>query len=255
MRNFIYLAVVGMILQMRSDGASCFIRPLFNRLVLSFERWKGLIDGLPSGVQMLAVSKGHSASSIRCFAEFGQVDFGESRLQEALPKLEALKDLTSLRWHFIGRLQKNKVRPVVKSFDVIHSVDSFALAERISRIAGEEQKCPKIMLQVKFREDINKGGFDPEQLFDFRPKLFALPHLELLGLMTMAPKHMGLKERENLFRECRDLANQIGLQECSMGMSQDWQEALNSGSTWLRLGSALFGVRTDNVNLLQDITK
>ena len=91
------------------------------------------------------MSKGHPASSVRCVAELGQCDFGESRVQEALPKQEELIDL-NLRWHFIGRLQSNKVRPVVKAFDVIHSVDSLALAERVSRIAMEEGRQPEVCL-------------------------------------------------------------------------------------------------------------
>ena len=122
-------------------------------------RWRDLVDSLPVGVHLLAVSKGHPAALIRQLAELGQQDFGESRLQEALPKLEALADLKVLRWHFIGRLQANKVRAVVRSFAVIHSVDSQPLAERISRIAAEENCCPEVLLQVKLRDDPTKGGF------------------------------------------------------------------------------------------------
>ena len=188
------------------------------------------------------MSKGHPAESIRVLAGFGQVAFGESRLQEALPKLEQLSDL-ALQWHFIGRLQSNKVRAVVKAFAVIHSVDSLLLAQRVSRIAAEEGCCPEVLLQVKLREDPNKGGLSADELQRNWSVLLQLPALRISGLMTMAPQGLAPKERRHLFSDCRQLADQLGLVECSMGMSGDWQEAAASGSTWLRLGSAVFGPR------------
>ncbi len=206
-------------------------------------RWRDLVDSLPVGVHLLAVSKGHPAALIRQLAELGQQDFGESRLQEALPKLEALADLKVLRWHFIGRLQANKVRAVVRSFAVIHSVDSQPLAERISRIAAEENCCPEVLLQVKLRDDPTKGGFSLEQLKQAWPELVQLPHLKIIGLMTMAPLGLDLEQRQELFRDCRDLADQLDLSDCSMGMSGDWPVAIKAGATWLRLGSILFGAR------------
>ncbi len=206
-------------------------------------RWQQIKEHLPEGVNLLAVSKGHSVSSIRQLAELGQRDFGESRLQEALPKISILNSRFQIRWHFIGRLQANKVRNVVKSFAVIHSVDSISLAKRISRIAGEEKRCPEIMLQVKMRDDPNKGGFCPEDLCKFWPEIVDLPNLKIVGLMTMAPFELPLEERKHLFQECSDLAIKLSLPERSMGMSSDWEQALQAGSTWLRLGSILFGDR------------
>ena len=208
------------------------------------QRWRALQTQMPEGVRLLAVSKGHPAAPVRELAELGQVDFGESRVQDALPKQEQLADLVQIRWHFIGRLQANKVRPVVRAFAVIHSVDSLALAERISRIAAEEQCCPQVMLQVKFRDDPSKGGFSQEQLKQAWPDLIQLSHLQLIGLMTMAPIGLSLEQRQELFRQCRELADQLGLPDCSMGMSGDWLEAMHEGATWLRLGSILFGVRS-----------
>ncbi len=218
-------------------------------------RWRNLIECLPAGVKLLAVSKGYSANSIRELADFGQRDFGESRIQEALPKIESLKDLKKLRWHFIGRLQSNKIRKVVRRFEVIHSVDSLRLAQSISRIAGEEKKLPKAMLQIKLREDPNKSGFSPENLKTFYKEIFSLPNIKFIGLMTMAPKNLDLKNRRNLFLECRDLADQLGLKDCSMGMSQDWEEALEAGATWIRVGSLLFNPCVAQNNCAQDITK
>ena len=157
--------------------------------------------------------------------------------------LDLLKDLIDIRWHFIGSLQANKVRQVVRSFDVIHSVDSLKLAKRISRIAGEEYKKPTVMLQVKFRNDPNKGGFNLEEFLDAWNELIKLPNMDFVGLMTIAPLSLDLTQRKILFEECRVLADQLELEECSMGMSADWREAVESGSTWIRLGTSLFGTR------------
>ena len=196
---------------------------------------------MPSHTRLLAVSKGHPASSIRALAQAGQRSFGESRLQEATVKQQELADLVDLDWHFIGRLQANKVRPVLKQFSVIHSVDSLSLAERISRIAGEEGLLPSIFLQVKLRPDPNKGGLSVEELEREWPRLEQLPNLRIVGLMTMAPLGVEGAERQALFAECSALAQRLGLAELSMGMSGDWPEAAAAGSTWVRVGSALFG--------------
>jgi len=206
-------------------------------------RWNALRADLPETVGLLAVSKGHPATSIRAVAALGQCDFGESRLQEALPKQEALQDLPQLRWHFIGRLQANKVRSVVCAFHTIHSLDSLALTRRVSRIAGEEHCCPEVLLQVKLRPDPSKGGWDPQALRAAWPELQAMPHLRISGLMTMAPLGLTSTDRQALFGECRALADALGLQHCSMGMSGDWREAAAAGATWVRVGSLLFGAR------------
>ena len=207
-----------------------------------FDRWSALKAELPAKARLLAVSKGHPAEAIRELAESGQRHFGESRVQEALPKQDQLADL-SLSWHFIGRLQSNKVRSVVRAFPVIHSVDSLPLAQRVSRIAGEEEQRPEVLLQVKLRPDANKGGFLRDELLSAWPELAALPSMTVVGLMTMAPMGCEADDRQALFQECRELADQLELGECSMGMSGDWREAAAAGSTWLRLGSVLFGPR------------
>ena len=206
-------------------------------------RWQQLSSMLPSEVNLLAVSKGHPADAIRDLVACGQLDFGESRVQEALPKQEALRDLPQIRWHFIGRLQANKVRAVVKAFSWIHSIDSLALAQRTSRIALEEQQRPTALLQVKLRDDPAKGGWEIDALKDAWPELQMLEGLQISGLMTMAPMGVAAEDRAELFRECRDLADALGLQHCSMGMSGDWREASAAGATWVRLGSVLFGPR------------
>jgi pyridoxal phosphate enzyme (YggS family) len=205
------------------------------------ERLAAIRAQLPASTQLLAVSKGHPASAIRELAGLGQLSFGESRLQEAVAKQAELADLPSLDWHFIGRLQANKVRPVLQRFAWLHSVDSLALAERVARIAGEEGVCPKLLLQVKLRPDPAKGGFTPEDLRQAWPQLWALPGVQLVGLMTMAPLGLDAAQRRSLFGDCAALAQELGLGQLSMGMSGDWPEAAAAGSTWVRIGSALFG--------------
>ena len=205
--------------------------------------FKKIKDSLPLGVSLLAVSKGHHSESIRKLFGYGQLDFGESRLQEAIPKKNCLNDLKQLKWHFVGKLQKNKVRGVIKEFNFIHSVDSLSLIERISRISQEEQKTPNIFLQVKFREDPKKGGFLKQDLLKSWPNILSLKNIYLVGLMTIPPISLNLNERKDLFCECRNLANHLELKDCSMGMSNDWQEALECGATWIRVGSLLFGKR------------
>ena len=208
-------------------------------------RWEQLRSGLPNDVNLLAVSKRQPASAVRELAGCGQCDFGESRVQDALPKQQELSDVAGLRWHFIGRLQANKVRPVVKAFDWIHSIDSLSLAERVSRIALEENRCPAVLFQVKLRPDPDKTGWDPSALKQAWPGLCQLQGLNSCGLMTMAPLGLSEAERRGLFQDCRQLADAMDLPQCAMGMSGDWPEAAAAGATWVRVGSALFGPRPE----------
>ena len=140
-------------------------------------------------------------------------------------------------------MQKNKVRGVVKEFDFIHSVDSLRFLERISRISHEEQKFPNIFLQVKFKDDPNKGGFLKQDLLKCWTNIVSLNNINLIGLMTIPPISLNLAQRKDLFCECRNFVNHLGLKDCSMGMSNDWKEAIQGGATWIRLGSLLFGKR------------
>ena len=207
------------------------------------ERLETLRAALPAGTRLLAVSKGQPAGLIREAVAAGQRSFAESRLQEALAKQAELVDLGPLDWHFIGRLQANKARGVLRHFGTIHSLDSLELARRLARIAAEEGLTPRVLLQVKFRPDPAKTGFDPQELLAVWPQLAALAPLQPVGLMTIAPLGLEPHERQRLFAECAQLARQLGLAELSMGMSGDWPEAVAAGSTWVRLGTTLFGSR------------
>ena len=204
-------------------------------------RLAAIQEALPADVHLLAVSKGHPPEAVRALAALGQRSFAESRLQEAQVKQDALRDLPPLDWHFIGRLQANKVRAVLRRFAWLHSIDALSLAQRVSRIASEEGCTPKVFLQVKLRSDPSKGGFSPEALHQAWPELRSLPSLQIRGLMTMAPLGLSSEQRTSLFADCACLAHELGLQDCSMGMSGDWPEAVAAGSTWVRIGSSLFG--------------
>jgi len=206
-------------------------------------RLEDLRRQLPASTRLLAVSKGQPAEAIRAAVAAGQRSFGESRLQEAVAKQAQLQDLGPLDWHFIGRLQANKARGVLRHFTTLHSVDSPELAERLQRIAAEEGLGPAILFQVKLAPDPGKTGFDPEALRQAWPRLSRLEPLRPVGLMTIAPLGLEPQERLALFGRCRDLAAELGLAELSMGMSGDWPEAAAAGSTWVRLGSGLFGPR------------
>ena len=199
---------------------------------------------IPSNVNILAVSKGFKSQEIKTIQNIGQNDFGESKFQEAFEKQIILKDFKQLKWHFIGRIQSNKIRKIVQNFKYIHSVDSFEKLQKISNISCEEKKSPSIMLQVKFSDDPNKGGFNPEFLKLKWREIQELKNIKLSGLMTINPRGLSSKENLELFKKCRSLADSLQLPDCSMGMSGDWEEAIEAGSTWLRLGSLIFGGRS-----------
>ena len=199
---------------------------------------------IPSNVNILAVSKGFVSKEIKTIHNKGQNDFGESKFQEAFEKQSMLKDLKQIKWHFIGRIQSNKIRKIVQNFTYIHSVDSFEKLQKISNISIEEKKNPLIMLQVKLSDDPTKGGFNPELLRLKWREIQELKSIRLSGLMTINPRGLSSRENLELFKKCRSLADSLQLPDCSMGMSGDWEEAVNAGSTWLRIGSLIFGDRS-----------
>ena len=199
---------------------------------------------IPSNVNILAVSKGFKSQEIKTIQNIGQNDFGESKFQEAFEKQLILKDLKKIQWHFIGRIQSNKIRKIVQNFKYIHSVDSFQKLQRISYISFEEKKTPIIMLQVKFSDDPTKGGFNPQFLMEKWNEIKNCKNIRLKGLMTINPKGLTSRENSEFFKKCRALADSLALPDCSMGMSGDWEEAVDSGSTWLRLGTLIFGDRS-----------
>ena len=199
---------------------------------------------IPSNVNILAVSKGFKSQEIKTIQNLGQNDFGESKFQEAFEKQIILKELTQIKWHFIGRIQSNKIKKIVQNFKYIHSVDSFEKLQKISNISFQEKKNPLIMLQVKLSDDPAKGGFNPEFLKLKWREIQEIQNITLKGLMTINPRGLSHNENSELFKKCRSLADSLKLPDCSMGMSGDWEEAIAAGSTWLRLGALIFGDRS-----------
>ena len=207
------------------------------------ERLGQFKQDLPPSTLLIAVSKGQTASAIREAVTVGQRHFGESRLQEAVAKQAELADLGPLDWHFIGRLQANKARAVLRHFNTIHSCDSLKLAQRLQRISLEEGYVPNLFLQVKLHPDPAKTGFEPDQLRRVWPEMLQLNCLHTVGLMTIPPLGLSSQQTWELYSACSALADELGLAQRSMGMSSDWKVAVRAGSTVVRIGTDLFGKR------------
>jgi|694.fasta_scaffold08994_9 pyridoxal phosphate enzyme (YggS family) len=200
----------------------------------------------PTEIEIVAVSKGYTWQHLQPAYQKGCRNFGESRWQESVEKIEtAPKDIN---WHFIGPLQKNKVRKVIASFDLIHSVDSLELAEKISEVAQELDKTVSILLEVNTSGEAAKHGFAPNELEKTFDGIRNLSHLRLEGLMTMASLGADEKTIRNCFATLRKLRKGFLQKEdpsfmhhLSMGMSQDYPWAVEEGATLLRIGTAIFG--------------
>jgi len=210
------------------------------------------VDREPAAVELIAVSKTFPAAAVRQAAAAGQAHFGESRLQEAEPKIELLAG--SLHWHFIGRVQRNKVRRILPCFEVIHALDSFGHASYMAELAGELGLFPQVFLQVNVAGEASKGGFEPALLRAEYEKLLALERLEILGLMCIPPAGPEAESARPWFvalRQLRDaLEREFGvpLPGLSMGMSGDFEVAIEEGATHVRVGSAIFGNRAYRVD-------
>ena len=197
---------------------------------------------LPEGVNLLAVSKGFQSSDIEYIQSLGQTDFGESKVQEALLK-PVFQSNNNLRWHFIGRIQTNKIRKIVENFDFIHSVDSYKKLLKISNVAIELKKMPNVFIQIKLAHDPEKAGFPYIELIENWDQIKQIKGIFINGLMTINPKGLNSEQNFELFNKCRLIADKLELPHCSMGMSNDWEEAIRAGATWIRLGSLIFGKR------------
>lgn len=205
-----------------------------------------------SAVQLIAVSKTFPAESVQAAVDAGQRVFGESRQQEAEPKIVVLPP--GLHWHFIGRVQRNKVRKILPLFQTVHAIDSLRLADYTNQVAGELGLKPEIFLQVNLADEASKGGFDADTLHREIAALRALDHLSILGLMIIPPEEGEAEDARKWFaglRELRDgLAAESGLPlpHLSMGMSGDYEIAIEEGATFVRVGSAIFGHRAYRVD-------
>jgi len=201
----------------------------------------------PREVELVAISKTHPAEAVREAVDAGQMLFGENRVQEALVKIPALPD--RVRWHLIGPLQSNKVRKALPHFELFHAVDSAELARDIDRIAGELGLFPRVLLEVNVSGEGSKHGFSEEGLERDIEKLLSLPRLQVEGLMTMAPLASDAESTRPFFAGLRDLRDRLALRTgiplatLSMGMSGDFEVAVEEGATLVRVGSAIFGSR------------
>ncbi|MEC4813861.1 MAG: YggS family pyridoxal phosphate-dependent enzyme [Scytonema sp. PMC 1069.18] len=207
---------------------------------------------LPASVRLIAVTKQVSPEAMRYAYAAGIRDFGESRIQEAASKQAELQDLSDVTWHFIGHLQTNKAKKALEQFQWIHSVDNLKLAQRLNQLALQLGVNPSVCLQVKILSDPNKSGWSESQLLADLPALNECKNLQIQGLMTIPPLGLNDTETLNVFHRTRKLAKEIQeqnwshikMQQLSMGMSGDYQLALQAGATMIRLGTILFGDRT-----------
>lgn len=202
----------------------------------------------PKSVQLLAVSKTFPPDAVREAFRAGQAAFGESYVQEALEKIEALRDLP-LTWHFIGPLQSNKTRPVAEHFSWVHSVDRAKTADRLSAARPEGLPPLQVCLQVNVSGEASKSGVSPTKAEALATYVSKLPRLRLRGLMAIPePTHDVTLQRKQ-FRLLRDLLEGLNdknfqLDTLSMGMSDDMEAAIAEGATIVRVGSAIFGARS-----------
>lgn len=214
------------------------------------QRLSAIRATIPAEVTLVCVSKFHPTEAIMEAYACGERDFGESRVQELLPKYNALpKDI---RWHFIGHLQTNKVKQIVPFVHMIHSVDSLRLLETINREAEKLQRRVKVLLEVHIAKEATKSGFTPEEFLSLNTKLSTLNHIDVCGVMGMATNTDDEDEWHRCFREIKHLGEQLlnhselpnnSAPQISMGMSDDYLVAIEEGSTMVRIGSTIFGNR------------
>jgi pyridoxal phosphate enzyme (YggS family) len=192
---------------------------------------------IPAGVTLLAVTKTVPPEQVDAALNAGVTVFGENKLQEAKAKIPLVS--SRAHWHFIGHLQSNKARDAVELFELIHSVDSVKLAGELNKWADHAGKTQPILLEVNVAGEASKFGIKPEDLPAALAQIRELPRLEVHGLMTVPP----VKDPRPCFRRLRELRDAHGLRELSMGMSHDFEIAIEEGATIVRLGTAIFGER------------
>jgi pyridoxal phosphate enzyme (YggS family) len=194
----------------------------------------------PADVRLVAVTKYAQPEWIPPLLALGLEDLGENRPQQLVERAAALPNA---RWHLVGQLQRNKVRSVLPHTALIHSVDSLRLLQRINDIAGELDHPTRVLLQVNVSGEATKQGFDPDELRRDWPACYVLPHVQVEGLMTMAPLADDPEAARPSFRGLRELRDELGrgaLPVLSMGMSHDMEVAIEEGASLVRVGSALF---------------
>ncbi len=195
----------------------------------------------PDEVTLIAVTKGHGVAAIEQAYAAGMRDFGENRVQEASAKIAELRRRgLSPRWHLIGHLQRNKVPAAIDLFDILHTVDSERLAEAIDTRAS--QRVPALV-EVNVAGEATKHGVPPAAAAEFAERLLRYANLDVRGLMTVAPQVDDPEDARAVFRELRRMRDDLGFSELSMGMTGDFEVAIEEGATLVRVGRAIFGSR------------
>lgn len=206
----------------------------------------------PASIRLVAVSKRHDVQAVLQALEAGQLIFGENYLQEAGEKIEKVGQVSGLKWHLIGHLQSNKARQAAYLFDMIETVDRLKLARALDRYAGEAYRILPILIQVNIGREEQKAGVSPEETEKFLVRLKEYPGLRVKGLMAMPPQRSDPEEVRPWFRELRLMAENFRSKglfaekervELSMGMSHDFETAIEEGATLVRVGTAIFGSR------------
>jgi PLP dependent protein len=195
----------------------------------------------PRDILLIAVSKTVDVERIRAAVAAGVSALGENRVQEAKGKIAALGRPAA--WHLIGHLQSNKVKDAVELFDVIHSLDRVELAHELERRAGARGQVVETLLQVNVGAEASKGGVAPDVVAEALDTIGKLPHVRVRGLMTIPPEVERADDARRWFRQLRELGERHGLRELSMGMSHDFEVAVEEGATMVRVGTAIFGPR------------
>ena len=200
-------------------------------------------------ITLIAVSKTFDSATVQQAVDAGARDLGENRVREAITKVARVKG--DVRWHLIGHLQSNKARQAVEAFEVIHTIDSSQLAERLDRVAGETGRRPEVLVQVDLAHEPTKSGADESELPAIIEALDSARHLEFRGLMTLPPFFDSPEQTRPYFRRLREILEGLNrgrgpeqkLTELSMGMSHDFEAAIEEGATMVRVGTAIFGSR------------
>ena len=193
-------------------------------------------------LKIIAVSKTFSEEKILPLIDYGHIDFGENKVQEAVSKWSSIKDkFKDIKLHMVGKLQSNKVKHAIKIFDYIHSLDNYKLAEKISTEQKKIQKDLKLFIQVNIGNENQKSGIDQNEIKNFLEVCRNELKLNVIGLMCIPPND---EKTKNYFSEMLRMKEELNLNDLSMGMSNDYLDAINYGSTMIRVGSKIFGKRS-----------
>ena len=211
----------------------------------------------PEDITLVAVSKGHPPEAVVEAYRLGVRDFGENRVEEAEPKIAAVREMLTargeaadIRWHLIGHIQSRKAKRAVWPYVLVHSVDRLKIARRLDRFAGDVGRILPVLLEVNVSGEATKFGFSPQEVLDVAGEILALPNLRIEGLMTMAPFVADPEEVRPVFAALRQLRDELAARypeadwhHLSMGMTNDFEVAIEEGATIVRIGTAIFGPR------------